>query len=160
RRSTQSLFAWLLALIFVAPVGIPLYLLFGFRKFVQHVRVARRHASEAEAAELERATPGSHGIQQMLAASALEPATMGNSFELITDGVQAYQALLELIGSAKRSVHLSYFILSNDETGRAVLDALVERARAGVEVRVLLDAVGSRTMLRHGRPRLRAVGGI
>jgi len=160
QRSSQSLIAWLLALIFVPPLGIPLYLFFGTRKVQKHDRGPARQSTPEEAQALASATPRSQGIQRVLASSGLPPAALGNRFDLITDGVRAYRTLLELIAGARTTVHLSYFILSDDTTGRAVLDALVERARAGVEVRVLLDAVGSRRMLRRARPRLRAAGGI
>jgi cardiolipin synthase len=160
RRSSQSLAAWLLALVFVPPLGIPLYLAFGTRKVARRVRAPGRTATPAPDAAVAQATPRSRGIQRVLASSGLPPAVGGNRFELLTDPVAAYRTLLELIAGARRSVHLSYFILSDDATGRAVLDALVARARAGVEVRVLLDAVGSRRMLRRARPRLRAAGGI
>jgi cardiolipin synthase len=159
QRSSQSVLAWLMALVFVPPLGIPLYLIFGTRKLVRHTRPPGRLPSPEETAAVARATPGAQGIQRVLAASGLPPATAGNDFELITDGVRAYERLLALIAGAERSVHLSYFILSNDATGRAIVDALIARARAGVEVRVLLDAVGSRPMLRRARRRLGAVGG-
>jgi len=160
QRSSQSLLAWLVALVFVPPLGIPLYLIFGTRKLAQRVRVPGRKTTPEESAAVARATPRSQGIQRVLVSSGLAPAAPGNRFDLIPDGVRAYQTLLELIAGARRTVHLSYFILSDDATGRAVLDALVERARAGVEVRVLLDAVGSRRMIRGARSRLRAAGGI
>src|SRR5262249_42632773 len=131
----------------------------GPRKLSRRERARPRTPEPAEAEAVARATPGSQGIQRVLAASGLAPATAGNDFELITDGVRAFETLLALIAAAKRSVHLSYFILSDDDAGRAVLDALVARARAGVEVRVLLDAVGSRTMLRRARRQLKPVGG-
>jgi cardiolipin synthase len=160
KRSSQSLLGWLVALIFVPPLGIPLYLVFGTRKLAQRARSPGRAQASVGAPAMARATPSSQGIQRILVGSGLPPAVAGNRFDLIADGVGAYRALLELIAGARRTIHLSYFILSDDETGRAVVDALVERARAGVEVRVSLDAVGSRRMIPRARARLRAVGGM
>ncbi|MEO6104081.1 MAG: cardiolipin synthase, partial [Pseudoxanthomonas sp.] len=54
-----------------------------------------------------------------------------------------YAALIAAVRSARHHVHLEYYIYQPDQTGRALRDALVERARAGVQVRLLLDAVGS-----------------
>ena len=54
-----------------------------------------------------------------------------------------YAALLEAIAQARDHVHLEYYIYNPDRTGTALRDALVERARAGVKVRLLVDAVGS-----------------
>ena len=160
QQSSQSLLAWLIALVFVPPLGIPLYLIFGTRKVGHRARGPGRKATPEAAAAVAQATPRSQAVQRVLESSGLPPASVGDRFDLIPDGVRAYQTLLELIAGARRTVHLSYFILSDDATGRAVTDALVERARAGVEVRVTLDAVGSRRMLRRLRPRLRAAGGI
>ena len=160
QRSSQSLLAWLAVLVFMPPLGIPLYLLFGTRKIGKRAPATAGRTALRDPAAVARATPASQGIQCVLAASGLPPAGAGHHFELITDGVRAYQTLLGLIAGARRTLHISYFIISNDATGRAVLDALVVRARAGVQVRVLLDAVGSRRMLRRVRRRLRAVGGL
>src|SRR5262249_30076405 len=160
QRSSQSTLAWLVTLAFIPPLGIPLYLISGTRKLGQRVRATVRTATPDAVAALARTTPRAQAVQRVLVSSGLPPAVLGNRFDLITDGVRAYRTLLELIAGARRTVHLSYFILSDDETGRAVVDALVERARAGVEVRVLLDSVGSRTMIRRLRPRLRDAGGI
>src|SRR3546814_2794938 len=52
-------------------------------------------------------------------------------------------SLLEAIATAREHIHVEYYICQPDSTGNALLEALVERARAGVKVRLLLDAVGS-----------------
>jgi cardiolipin synthase len=70
--------------------------------------------------------------------------TEGNSVSLFLRGRRGLQAMLEAIEAARRRVHLETYILRHDATGQRFLAALTERARAGVEVRVLYDAVGSR----------------
>ncbi|MDE7123337.1 MAG: cardiolipin synthase, partial [Alistipes sp.] len=60
-----------------------------------------------------------------------------------TDGGAKMEALLEAIGRARHHIHVQYYILADDATGRRLRDALVARAREGVEVRVLYDDVGS-----------------
>lgn len=67
----------------------------------------------------------------------------GNLLIVTRDGDETYPAMLEAIGSAKRYVHLEVYIFRADMVGRAFAAALSERARAGVEVRVLVDGVGS-----------------
>jgi cardiolipin synthase A/B len=71
------------------------------------------------------------------------PAIRGNLVALLTDGAAAYPAMLEAIGQAKRAIVLESYIFAADATGGRFLDALCERARAGVSVRVLVDGVGS-----------------
>jgi cardiolipin synthase A/B len=82
----------------------------------------------------------------------------GNAARLLIDGPQAFPAWLERIERAERWIHLENYILRDDHTGRLFRDALAERARAGVRVRVLYDWVGCwATPSRFWRP-LRAAG--
>jgi len=76
------------------------------------------------------------------ATSGYAPSTACN-IALLVDGCSKYPALLDAIAGAKQHVHLEYYILEPDRTGQALVDALSERARAGIKVRLLLDAVGS-----------------
>jgi cardiolipin synthase len=116
RRTPQSTFAWLLALALVPVLAIPLYLALGSRKFPRRAK------------------------GRQLAVPAVRD---GNAFELLATGESAFVRLIAMIEGAQRSIDLTVFILGNDATGRAVIDALAERARRGVAVRVILDAVGS-----------------
>jgi len=79
--------------------------------------------------------------------------------QLLGTGEEAYAALLAAIGAAARSIDLTIFILGNDEVGESVVSALAARAHAGVRVRLLLDAVGSRPMLSRARHVLGPAGG-
>lgn len=65
------------------------------------------------------------------------------SYELFTEGDALYDAMCEAIASAREEILLESFIFAADEVGRTVADALAERARAGVAVRLHLDAAGS-----------------
>jgi cardiolipin synthase len=67
----------------------------------------------------------------------------GNKIELLQNGDQFFPAMLEAIRSAKKTVNFAAYIFKSDGTGRQFRDALCERARAGVEVRLLLDGIGS-----------------
>jgi cardiolipin synthase len=78
---------------------------------------------------------------------------------LLVDGGATYDALIAAIGGARHHVHLEYYIYAADRSGAALRDALVERARAGVQVRLLLDAVGSAETPRAFFAPLLAAGG-
>ncbi|HEX8076674.1 MAG TPA: phospholipase D-like domain-containing protein, partial [Chthoniobacterales bacterium] len=67
----------------------------------------------------------------------------GNKIELLTNGDEYFPAMLKAIGSAEKTVNFATYILHSDEIGRQFRDAFCERAKAGVEVRVLLDGIGS-----------------
>jgi cardiolipin synthase len=67
----------------------------------------------------------------------------GNAVALLRDSRENYPAWLEAIRSAQTVVHFENFIIADDDTGRQFAEALMERARAGVRVRVLYDWLGS-----------------
>ena len=67
----------------------------------------------------------------------------GDSVRLLRDGVQAFPAMLHAIGGARREILLEMYWVGDDAVGVTFRDALVERARAGVRVCVVYDAVGS-----------------
>lgn len=67
----------------------------------------------------------------------------GNKIELLANGDEYFPAMLKAIGSANKSVNFAAYILHSDEVGRQFRDAFCERAKAGVEVRILLDGIGS-----------------
>lgn len=69
--------------------------------------------------------------------------TANNNIKLLFDGDSALTAIKEALNSAKHSINIEYFLFSDDKTGTGIKDILTERARNGVKVRVLLDAVGS-----------------
>jgi cardiolipin synthase A/B len=90
--------------------------------------------------------------------TGLAPTT-ARDVRMLVDGHAKYTALLEDIASARDSIDMEYYIFAPDRIGTAVRDALVERARAGVRVRLLVDAVGSaQTKDRFFAP-LQAAGG-
>ncbi|HEU5217521.1 MAG TPA: phospholipase D-like domain-containing protein [Gemmatimonadales bacterium] len=82
----------------------------------------------------------------------------GNRLTLLFDGPAIYPAMLERIATAKHRIHLDSYIFRSDETGRRFADALIERARAGVRVRILTDWLGSVTTRRSLWRRLRQAG--
>ena len=77
-----------------------------------------------------------------LALSAPVPLA-GNKIELLQDGDEYFPAMLAAIRGAKKTINFEAYIIYSDAVGRAFRDALIERAHAGVQVRVLLDGLGS-----------------
>lgn len=91
--------------------------------------------------------PGQHGSvgglsEQAFSRSASAPLIAGNSIRLLRDASENYSAWLEAIGLACTSVHFENYILADDEIGARFADALIERAQAGVTVRVIYDWLG------------------
>ena len=78
----------------------------------------------------------------------------GNRLTLLQNGDQYFSAMLGAIRGAKRTINFEGYIFYSDAVGRAFRDALIERARAGVEVRILLDGIGSSLHLDNSDVRL------
>ncbi|HJZ89073.1 MAG TPA: phospholipase D-like domain-containing protein [Polyangia bacterium] len=72
-----------------------------------------------------------------------EAVVAGHRLAVLIDGAAAYPAMLDAIAAATRTIDLETYIFADDATGRRFADALIERARAGVTVRLVVDAVGS-----------------
>jgi cardiolipin synthase len=85
----------------------------------------------------------------------LEP---GNTVEILTDGSRFYPAMLESIRSARETINMECYIFKNGEIGEAFIDALCDRAKAGVRVTLLMDAIGSFGAFRGSAKPLRAAG--
>jgi cardiolipin synthase len=79
---------------------------------------------------------------QAFSRAAGAPLVPGNAAKLLCDAQQNYPAWLDAIGGATRWIHFESYIVHEDETGRRFADALAEKARAGVRVRVLYDWMG------------------
>jgi cardiolipin synthase len=74
------------------------------------------------------------------------PIVDGNRVEILRNGVQIFPAMLAAIRGAQKTINLEFYIYWDGEIGRQFAEALAERARAGVHVKVILDSVGSAQM--------------
>jgi cardiolipin synthase len=82
----------------------------------------------------------------------------GNRVTIFTDGPSFYPAMLEAIRGAKRSINMECYIFLPGKIGGEFMDALSERARNGVNVTIVVDAIGSLTLWGKPVARLRAAG--
>lgn len=159
KRPPVATLAWLLLLASLPVVGLPIYAVFGprrlERKRLRHalaresvgVTEAARRVREAATRLLLRAAQRQPGMDlATLAVSCGEAAPLPCETRLHTEGRDAHRALLEAVSLAQHHIHLEYYIFEAGAFGRQLRDALVARAGAGVEVRLLLDAVGSRPL--------------
>lgn len=156
-RHPGSTIAWLLAIIFVPYIGIPFYLLLGGRKMEQ--RASKKSDLQIPAPDEPPVLEPGSAASAVLLMGGLAPVTAGNRIVMLEDGTHAWNRILDLIAGAKKSIHITTFILSNDAVGREFIEALARRAREGVEVRLLLDALGSWTTKGRFTKPLRDAGG-
>src|SRR5262245_57096598 len=87
-----------------------------------------------------------------------EASIPGRRLDLLVRGAAAYPAMLEAIAGATREIHLETYIWEGDKTGERFAEALAERARAGVVVRAIVDAVGGFGLPEPMRRRMRDAG--
>lgn len=92
-----------------------------------------------------------------LAGLTLSAAVAGNSVKLLENGA-FFDVLIERIGAAQQNVHFETFLWKDGVLGQRMADALSERARAGVKVRVLLDATGSKGVGKATRKQMKDAG--
>jgi len=104
------------------------------------------------------ADPGSEDFLRLAAGFLNVPLLRGGTAELLRNGDRFYPAILEAIRGAQDTINFEVYIFESDETGREFIDAFTERARAGVEVRLLLDAFGSLKLKWAHRRELRDAG--
>lgn len=89
------------------------------------------------------ARPGTEAFVDAVGAALNDPVYRGGEVTLLQNGDAFISAMLEAIRTARDTVNFEVYIFESDEVGRRFLDAFMDRARAGVEVRLLLDWFGS-----------------
>ena len=151
-RTAQGAIAWALVLLTFPLLAVPAYWIFG-RNHVNGYRKRRIR----EQLELQL---GSKVLAGLLSASRVRdanltrrmrileeitgsPFTSGNRVDLLIDGAQTFASMFAGIAAASDHVLVSFYIMRHDEIGEPFKKALVERARAGVRVRVMYDGIGT-----------------
>jgi cardiolipin synthase A/B len=174
RRDTASLWAWLLVLTMIPVVGFILYLFIGRRitnskifRLLDGSETGHQKAGKAQLAEVGRneyqfvneVTRANYELATLLMNDDVASLSHNNVVTVFDDGTEKFEALITDIRSATDHVHILYYIFRPDEIGQRVLDALCERAEAGVTVRLCYDAYGGRKLTRRRLKRFLAAGG-
>lgn len=148
-RNPVKTMAWILVLMFLPVVGLVFYFFFGRSQRREKVierktydRLLKKPMAEYLAQDA-AALPDKYirlirFFQQTNQAFPFE----GNRVEVYTQGLSKLQALLRELQKARQHIHMEYYIFEDDAIGRLVRDVLIEKARQGVEVRLLYDDVG------------------
>lgn len=158
RRTPSNTFAWLLLVLFLPFLGVPLYLLFGGRK---SRRMARIKAEVSRQALRIARQPSGHPAPRgnIFAPDRSLSGAEGNHCELLPDGAATFERLCHEIDQATHTIHIATYILGNDRSGQEIVERLTQRAKDGIQVRLLLDSLGSWNRTRLARIKLRAAGG-
>src|SRR5262245_59155973 len=102
--------------------------------------------------------PDSDDFLHVVQSSCQAALHFGNRVELLINGAQFYPAICSALRSARSSIHWEAYIFQPGEVADLMIDAMVERARAGVEVRIVVDAIGSSRLGGQAARRLREAG--
>ena len=164
-RQPAKTMAWMLVLTFIPMLGIILYFFFGQttrkeRKIWQYSMDQLTKHSMLEFVEQKRLhLPNEYRelINLFMNQNWVLPFK-NNETEIYTSGYEFFPSLLMEIGKAEHHIHLDTFIIASDPLGQIVADALIDKARQGVEVRVIYDDVGSWKTKNRFFDRMRAEG--
>jgi len=150
KRDVRAAIGWV-GLIWLAPVaGAVAYALFGvnrIRRRAQALRVPQWRPRSTETAPPPDLPAEARHLAPLAALAdgvVRRPLVEGNAVELLPGGEAAYPAMLRAIDEAERAVTFCTYIFDPGEAGQAFLDALARARWRGVQVRVLVDAVGAR----------------
>ncbi|MBJ7575506.1 cardiolipin synthase [Luteimonas sp. MC1828] len=160
KREPVATLSWLLGLALLPYIGLLVYHVFGPQRIHRHRLRRARSRGRFKADDVDAGHVDGVELARLSQATTGLPLSSARSVRLLVDGAAKYQALLADIAEARHHVHLEYYIYEPDQTGAALRDALVERARAGVAVRLLVDAVGSGGARRFFKPLLDAGGEV
>ena len=175
RRKPTTALAWLMILFFIPLLGFILYLFFGRHLYKDYVFQKK---TEADMALIRKVDPQGEptfppgplpeelpfmerfqGMVRMLMRQGQADLSYGNDVVVYTDGKDKFEALLSSIRSARTFVHIEYYLVRNDECGRQLVSELAAKAREGVEVRFLVDAVGAHSLPKTFFNELTSAGG-
>jgi len=141
KRSPTSMISWLLAVFFLPHISIPLYFLIGIRKRTD--KKAKSYVTFPEEEHPNAIESSQYALLEVLRKNGIPPATSGNRYEIITSDVEAFKTMMREIEQSKVSIDICTYVFDYDQTTKALLEALTQRAKAGIKVRILIDIAGS-----------------
>jgi cardiolipin synthase len=161
RRSPVATLGWIIALTLMPIVGLVAYRIFGPRRVVRQrlrrVRGRARLGSQQERLALREEYPDAPAwaIQhsRLIEQASGIPMSSAHRVKILRNGVEKMTSMLEAIAQARDHIHLEYYIFEPDRIGTRLRDALLERLRDGVKVRLLVDGVGSPLLAKRRRQR-------
>lgn len=157
-RSTNKTLAYLLFTLFIPGLGMFFYVVFGIN-YWRRRRYNKKSAADREILNKIKSNSQSYiesslqlsdpAVQQnaelatMLMRDLGSPITSGNEVTLLINGEEKFPDLLKSIREAKDHIHLEYYIYDYDDIGAELINALIEKAKEGVQVKFIYDDFGS-----------------
>ena len=148
-RNPVKTMAWVLVLFFLPIVGLVFYFFFGRstrkEKLISKkgfTRLIKRPMAEYQAQKAFKCPDEQYQLMRFFRKVNNALPFEGNATEVFTDGYSMLYSLMKEISKAKHHIHLQFYIFEDDPAGRLLRDLLIDKARQGVEVRLLYDDVG------------------
>lgn len=159
----EGTLAWIFAIIAFPGLGALSYLLFAnpsIKSTTRRKRLTAEVVRKTITTRIGLSSGKDQGsvLQLSSALTGLLP-TNGNLVDLLTENESAFDQIEQAIEEAKQSIWAEYYIISNDETGRHFLELLAAKARNGIEVLLLYDAIGSMSIDAKHLSKIKASGG-
>ncbi len=173
KRDPVKALSWIVVLILLPIVGFLLYIVFGrnHRKEKLFSRKGLRDLEQIDTLSQQQVDALNHAdwllsseitenrdIITLLLNNSKTLLTNHNRISVLHDGPATFDAIKEALRGARSSIHLEYYIIEDDPLGREIAEILIEKAREGVEVRLIYDDVGSWGLSRDYIGRLREAG--
>ena len=175
-RRPQATLAWMLAFFFAPGIGVVIYLLFGRdrKAFSKQTKLLRQNLEgnapplltsilarqDAEIIRLEGKSPSHRRLMMLVRRNSQSALTRRNQVQIQQDAALFYPSLVEDMKAARHSIHLQYYIWRADSFTEKLKSLLTAKAREGVEVRLLYDAIGSHGRLTWAYVREMAAAGV
>ena len=172
-RSATKTLAYLLFCIFIPAGGIIFYTLFGINywrkklydkkmsqdeKILSQLKKGINHYNEESLQQRDVVGPDNTELATMLIRDLHSPLTRKNKVKLLLNGEEKFPEVMQVLQNAKHHIHLEYYIYEQDETGTAIIELLIQKAREGVEVRFIYDDFGSPSIKKKIEKRMRDAG--
>ena len=147
-RTPQGAVGWVVFLLTTPWLAVPLYLVLGHHRY-RGYRIGRRDSERVVegvrrfSAANRPSRPMGHVSAAPFEAIARLPPVRGNDIGLLIDGPETFGTIFAAIDAADRYVLVQFYIIHDDDLGRALRDRLIGACIRGVEVRLMFDTVGS-----------------
>lgn len=142
--------SWIIALVFLPVVGLVFYIFFGrslrgLQLLSRHNKrkIMHKHSPRRVNINNLQLLPDHRSLIKLSHSLCHSPFTINNEIEIFTSGKDKFERFKEDLRNAKHSILLQYYIFLDDKTGKEVADILIDRAKAGLKIKVMYDHVGS-----------------
>jgi len=167
RKRPEKTISWLLIFAVIPLIGFGIYLFFGRnwkrRKLTSDIYLDSNPALSEEEEKWLKKVLGENDTQylqliNLLKRNSKSPLFLGNDIEIFKNGKEKFTSFFKSIENAKESIHLEYYIVKDDDTGKKLKDLLIKKAKEGVEVKFIMDKIGSGRLKKSYIKQLKNVG--